>query len=1303
MLLAADRITKCVPMAHPSPCFHDLYEAQCQEGVLCTRDMDRSVIGMDPDSEMHGNYQAQELQPAVLSLDIHFQFLRASGAEPPAFQCRPSSFRTWNRTQICSGWLILCAIVLRLVAACPPSCVVCTKDVTLCHQLTYVLAAPVTTRVLIITDGHLSSVDSTNLSLLFNLALLSLSRNGIKEVEEDTLYGLTRLHTLLLGHNHISSSSLPDHTFSKLRHLQLLVLSSNALQTLRGAWFRNTGALTRLQLDGNQITNLTDSSFAGTNLHHLRHLDLSNNFISYIEKDAFRPLPQLQEVDLSRNRLAHMPDVFTPLKQLNLLSLDKNQWSCTCDLHPLAHFLRNYIKSSAHTLRNTMDITCQPSTLSGTTKSVLTLSEANCDSKASNLTLVLKDRRPLLPGQDVALLTMLGFAGAVGLTCLGLVVFNWKLGQGKANEHTSENLCCRTFDESLCAHEARNYHTKGYCNCHLTQENEIKVMSTGGAGKEMPLLQENSHQATLASESTAPDASFRTLKGKDHEVDSALSCLDRRLLESVCSEPPGKKAACNDIGSVTKYCPKSAEKLRSLKHGGDQSQALPQHIMRTTDISSNTFRRRYATPTSALARENLEKHLTNESWQPPIEKEDNGLQPHRQRHFITSSTVKPREGKEHYVQKILYKHRTKYDDSHGLLKWNETRYFQPNNALSCKYVLCDQLQDYMKEIKLNHSKPSKSEEEQIKINRAIEKFLQNEDNTDFSKLSTKIKRVYSPQKANFYDPDLVGKKRLGTSLKTSTHWKQQECHGIQFINLDLKKFSKHGDKNKGKWFTHPQILKKKRIKQPDLKGKTKQQNLRLKLNLYPFRKVRIHPEKSFPEIPRKHNKLVPLKILPTTSEKKPKVNLLSSADFPQQPESNSVKLPSERLLLQHPTRQIPFYQRNGKSAPPLKAKTLSAGNQRSEKDYSYPPGLFPNVDSPTLPQPTPGDAEDNPSHSRFSPESQKGAPQLQVDAPHYSPDTLENARNRISPSPPASGIGAHQARGPTERMTQIEPKASELNHYSLSPRSQTQILGLHKTGTYNEEHILAQNQVLQHKEQNFVHEQLGSQTKSLTTMPKISHPLLDSDIMDHEGNKVGPNLPNTETYDSLLIPWTQSKNNLPFKMTESIPYQNTAELPKEISTPLSGQAIGHLTNSSTKGIDRINTMPRLDGPEDLETKIVEREEENIPHESKTNSSILICTTQMTSKGTTKEKQETQENGRSVKPVLCDSSSVGEAITVKDLSTASSHKTRSGIPSSEIDPDTINNMYDLKEIQNIQPDKDSRAYRDGVMIVETHVN
>ncbi|XP_058295649.1 leucine-rich repeat-containing protein 53 [Hylobates moloch] len=1190
--------------------------------------------------------------------------------------------------------------MLRLVAACPESCVVCTKDVILCHQLTYIVAAPMTTRVLIITDGYLSSIESTNLSLLFNLALLSLSRNGIKDVQEDALDGLTMLRTLLLEHNQISSSSLTDHTFSKLHSLQVLVLSNNALRTLRGSWFRNTRGLTRLQLDGNQITNLTDSSFGGTNLHSLRYLDLSNNFISYIGKDAFRPLPQLQEVDLSRNRLAHMPDVFTPLKQLILLSLDKNQWSCTCDLHPLARFLRNYIKSSAHTLRNAKDLNCQPSTAAvAAAQSVLRLAETNCDSKAPNFTLVLKDRSPLLPGPDVALLTVLGFAGAVGLTCLGLVVFNWKLQQGKANEHTSENLCCRTFDEPLCARQARNYHAKGYCNCHLTQENEIKVMSIVGSRKEMPLLQENSHQATSASESATLDGSFRNLKRKDHGVGSTLFCQDGRLLHSGCSEPPRNTTAFNEAGLLTTYNPRKVQKLRNLEPGEVQPQTLQHHIIRTEDISSDIFRRRYATTASALAGESLEKHLTNESWQPTIEKDDNGLQPHRQRHFITSSSAKPCEPEEQYVQKIVQKHRSKYDDPCGLLKQSKPRYFQPDNSLICKYVPCEQFEDYMKEKKPNRRQHSKPEKEQIQINSAIEKFLMSEDNIDLSGLSAKIKKAYSPKRVSFHDPDLVEINRSMMSPKISTPRKRQKNQSNQLTKLDVKKFSNPGERNKGeKWFTNSWVLKRKRTPQSDLKGKIKGQNLKIKLNLHPFKKVRVHPEKSLSG----KQVLLPPKKLSKTSETKAKINTVSSADFLQQSESsNYVRLTSKRLPLKHDSKQTPYYQGNTKCAPLLSANNLPVVNQSSIESNCYSAGHIPDGNTSKWPQPTPTDAEHRHSHSQFSTEQMEGATQLQSKVLSYLPTTWENIGSDVLPFQHSRGATDQGTMESTEHMGQNVSKTSELNQFSLSPRNQTQLLDAHKTDSYNKECTLDQNEALQHREQNSSHAQLENKEKTLMTKPQIPHQIVENCIMDKEENDVEKILSKTETYDSSLIPQTQSKNNLSFMKTNSIPYQNRIELPKDISTsPVSSQAVWHLTNSSEKGIDSTNALPRNDGTEALEIKIVGKEEKNMLDESKTDSSMLIQITQMTLKGNTKERQQTWENGTSEKRVLHDASSAEENITAKDLSITSSHETQNRILCSEVDPEINSNIHNFREVQNIQPDKDN-AHKEGAMRVETH--
>lgn len=93
-------------------------------------------------------------------------------------------------------------------------------------------AAPVTTRVLIVTDGSLPSSESTNLSLLFNLALRALSRNGIEDVGEDALHGLPRLRRCCW-----STTASPARSSPTARSVGS---AANALGTPRGAWFPHT-------------------------------------------------------------------------------------------------------------------------------------------------------------------------------------------------------------------------------------------------------------------------------------------------------------------------------------------------------------------------------------------------------------------------------------------------------------------------------------------------------------------------------------------------------------------------------------------------------------------------------------------------------------------------------------------------------------------------------------------------------------------------------------------------------------------------------------------------------------------------------------------------------------------------------------------------------------------------------------------------------------------------------------------------------------------------------------------------------
>ena len=55
---------------------------------------------------------------------------------------------------------------------------------------------------------------------------------------------------------------------------------------------------------------------------------------------------------------------------------------------------------------------------------------------------------------------------------------------------------------------------------------------------------------------------------------------------------------------------------------------------------------------------------------------------------------------------------------------------------------------------------------------------------------------------------------------------------------------------------------------------------------------------------------------------------------------------------------------------------------------------------------------------------------------------------------------------------------------------------------------------------------------------------------------------------------------------------------------------------------------------------------------------------------------------------------------KDLRMMSSHETQNRLPCSEIDLKINSNMHYLKEVQNIQPDKDSSAHEEGAMTGET---
>lgn len=685
--------------------------------------------------------------------------------------------------------------------------------------------------------------------------------------------------------------------------------------------------------------------------------------------------------------------------------------------------------------------------------------------------------------------------------------------------------------------------------------------------------------------------------------------------------------------------------------------------------SSDTFRSRYAT-SSSLARESLGKHLTDKSWQPPMGKGDNASQPPGQRFFITSPSSKPWEPEECAVGRISHTHRVGYDDYCGLLKQNKPMDFHPNSSFTCKYVSWHEFQDYMKEKKPDHREHAKSEKEQIQINRAIKKFLRSRENKDKSKLSAKIKKAYSKKRVKVHDPDLVGGNRLAMSARTPASGRQLESENHHPTSLDLKNCARLEEvKESREWFPEQQLLKKKRLKQSHPSEKVKGRNLRIKLDLHPFGKARVHPEESPQELPKIHKQTgLPPKKLARTSERKFRAAPLSFVSSQLPDRSSHAKLTCSKMPLESAPQQTPYQERNGLH----RADSLSVGNLGSVQSGCCPAGHIPNGSSPAVLQPITRVPEQQCSLPLFSPAHIENATQLQREAVGPFPAHLGNGENRVLSSQHSKGATDHVIMVPTQYTDQDKFKTNELNQFTLSLSDQV-------VNTFSRGHSLGNNQTLQQEEQKLSHEQLGSEEKPLVSKSEILHESVESYIMDGEGTDGGNKIPPcVEDCDSSPTAWTQPHNNLPFVMPHSIPHPKGTELLKEIcSPPTRSQALGQLCNSS-KGRTGTNSATLRDNHGKAPgTQAVGKEQKQALDERKANSSAVSWETQL---ATTNERQQPWEGEWKEKLVVCYPGPDKEIVSIKDLS-----KVKTIMLQSEADPHTLNHESHCRDPGENQPD------------------
>ncbi|CAB1326023.1 unnamed protein product, partial [Coregonus sp. 'balchen'] len=91
-------------------------------------------------------------------------------------------------------------------------------------------------------------------------------------------------------------------------------------------------------------------------------------------------------MDLSRNQLRKaLPEAFSYLSWLTSLNLELNRWNCTCELRELASFLTSYMEAPDKVLFNGRRMVCV-SADNPAVKTVLELTEANCVPPNQNIT-----------------------------------------------------------------------------------------------------------------------------------------------------------------------------------------------------------------------------------------------------------------------------------------------------------------------------------------------------------------------------------------------------------------------------------------------------------------------------------------------------------------------------------------------------------------------------------------------------------------------------------------------------------------------------------------------------------------------------------------------------------------------------------------------------------------------------------------------------------------------------------------------------------------------------------------------------
>ncbi|XP_068971949.1 leucine-rich repeats and immunoglobulin-like domains protein 3 [Bombus flavifrons] len=204
---------------------------------------------------------------------------------------------------------------------CPVECS-CLGNVVDCSSLQLIGAPsglPPWTEILELRENNIASLEPDVLLHLTKLKELDLSANKFGDNFTIILPEDTHLQGLKINKNHLTE--VPDMFFVK--NITHLALAHNSITDINGTALLTLQLLQNLDMSGNKISVIRNGSFLAPNC--LTHLNLNMNQIRIIENGSLDNLTSLEELRLNKNHLTQLKDLFTNLKKLRILEINKNE------------------------------------------------------------------------------------------------------------------------------------------------------------------------------------------------------------------------------------------------------------------------------------------------------------------------------------------------------------------------------------------------------------------------------------------------------------------------------------------------------------------------------------------------------------------------------------------------------------------------------------------------------------------------------------------------------------------------------------------------------------------------------------------------------------------------------------------------------------------------------------------------------------------------------------------------------------------------------------------------------------------